>query len=165
MKKMIRLLPVLALMLLLSACGGGGTAQKTAPTEEDKANFAVMEQQMAKVNEAAAPYTAEDGCVEPEDVEKALDAAEEYGRAAMEDGTLRSCIRGDSSVVYTLDCGYDLVYIPQVRGMLAGGGESRLVTLEPYKMDPNFSIASGMGDPFTIYHYAEKLDKNKDLPG
>lgn len=164
MKKMIRLLPILALMLLLSACGGD-TAKTTTPTEEDKANYTELEQQLAAVNEAAAPYTDEDGCVEPENVEKALDAAAAYGRAAMEDGTLRSCIRGESSVVYTLDCGYDMVYIPQVRGMLAGGGESRLVTLEPYKMDPNYAIASGMGDFFAINYYAEKLDDNQDLPG
>lgn len=162
MKKTFYIALVSALMLLLGACGGSSEPEPT-PTEPDEATYSLLGELTAGLDTAAEPFTSEDGCVEPENYEDALDAAGEFGDAAVKDGTLRSCIRGESSVVFTLDCGYDVVYVPQVRGMLAGGNDNRLVTLEPCRSDPAYAIVSGVGDPFTIYYYADNLDKNAAL--
>ena len=156
---------VLAELLFASACSEpmDTTVAHYEPTEKNQADFAELEQRLADVNAAVAELTDETGCVAPENHEAALAAAEAYGKAAVDSGALLSCVREEGSVLFTLNSGYGVAYIPRLKGMLAGGGESSIVTFEPYKQDFAYSIAAGAGDFFTVSYYAEQMSKNKDL--
>lgn len=156
---------VLAVLLFASACSEpmDTTVAHYEPTEKNQADFAELEQRLAYVNAAVAELTDETGCVAPENHEAALAAAEAYGKAAVDSGALLSCVREEGSVLFTLNSGYGVAYIPRLKGMLAGGGESSIVTFEPYKQDFAYSIAAGAGDFFTVSYYAEQMSKNKDL--
>ena len=93
---------VLAVLLFASACSEpmDTTVAHYEPTEKNQADFAELEQRLADVNAAVAELTDETGCVAPENHEAALAAAEAYGKAAVDSGTLLSCAGRRKRPVY-----------------------------------------------------------------
>lgn len=139
---------VLLILALLCSCGA---------SREAKEIDAGLQEQQAGLAQAEAAYLKEDGTVAPEDASKAVQAVAEYAAGALERGEIAAYTQEENGVLLQLESGVNLVYLPKVQGMLAGGGKMELLTLEPYDSDPSFAVTEWFGSALSLESCAKNM--------
>ena len=128
---------LLLILMLLCSCGA---------SEEVKEIDAQLQEQQAGLAQAEAAYLEADGTIAPEHAQEAVQAVAEYAAGALERGEIAGYTQEENGVLLRLESGVTMVYLPKVQGMLAGGGEMEILTLEPYHSDAGFALTGLFGD-------------------
>lgn len=139
---------LLLILMLLCSCGA---------SEEAKEIDAQLQEQQAGLAQAEAAYLEADGTIAPEHAQEAVQAVAEYAAGALERGEIAGYTQEENGVLLRLESGVTMVYLPKVQGMLAGGGEMEILTLEPYHSDASFALTGLFGDSVSLKSRVESM--------